>query len=84
MLPNCTVQVRDTWDDCCGLRKKCELDVPECPEEIVKPKDTCSYGQHLKLIKALGVCPQYACVCLEPEDCPVPIVPADRPLKAGE
>ncbi|KAK3857259.1 hypothetical protein Pcinc_036476, partial [Petrolisthes cinctipes] len=78
------VQVPDTWDDCCGLRKKCELDVPECPKEIVKPVDTCSYGQHLKLMKALGVCPQYACVCLEPEDCPEPVIPAERQLKPGE
>ncbi|KAK8736441.1 hypothetical protein OTU49_005007, partial [Cherax quadricarinatus] len=41
-------------------------------------------GQHWKLIKELNECLQYACVCLEPEDCPKLITPEDTDLKPGE
>lgn len=77
------LQVPGTGDDCCGPRKKCKV-VPteDCPP-VVMPKEQCGYGQKHKLIEAPGVCPQYACVCVDPKDCPDIELPDDNDLKPG-
>nr|XP_045582100.1 uncharacterized protein LOC123745535 [Procambarus clarkii] len=78
------VEVNGTGDECCGPRKKCKVKPTEdCPPPV-EPKDGCGYGQRQKLIEAPGVCPQYACVCLEQEDCPYLSTPDDNALKPGE
>ncbi|XP_071530011.1 hemocytin-like isoform X2 [Panulirus ornatus] len=77
------VEVPGSENICSGPKKKCEVAPLEyCPP--VEQKGECGYGQQMKLIKAPGICPQYACICLEPEDCPDPAIPKDEDLEPGE
>ena len=76
-------QIPGTEDACCGPRKQCKVETPQNCTEPTKPKDGCGYGQRLKKIEAPGLCPQYACVCLDPEDCPPPEELQDKDLEEG-
>lgn len=74
----------DTGDNCCGPRKKCKVKLVKDCVTPVEPKDECGFGHRQKLIEAPGVCPEYACVCLDPEDCPELTIPDDNDLKPGK
>ncbi|KAK7066926.1 hypothetical protein SK128_023902 [Halocaridina rubra] len=77
------VEMPDTGDECCGSRKKCKIaPVANCTLPT-QSKDECGYGKMSELIEAPGKCPQYACVCVKPEDCPELIMP-EEDLGPGE
>ncbi|RXG62289.1 Hemocytin [Armadillidium vulgare] len=77
-------EVPDTFDECCGFQKTCKIKpLTNCVEPL-KPSEDCGYGKRLKLIEAPGVCPEYACVCVDPEDCPALELPKKEDLKPGE
>ncbi|XP_068231986.1 hemocytin-like [Palaemon carinicauda] len=77
-------EIPDTGDECCGPRKKCKVrPVENCTIPSV-PESDCGYGKVSQLIEAPGKCPQYACVCLNPEDCPQVVVPEEDPNPGEE
>lgn len=66
-----------------GQKKKCEVAPVENCTLHTQIKDDCGYGKKSELIETPGKCPHYACVCVEPEDCPELTQPEEN-LNPGE
>ena len=78
-------KIPNTGDECCGPSKKCDPKTPESCAPLPEPRhEDCGQDMKQNVIKSPGLCPQLACTCIEPEECPPLEKPDNSTLKPGK